>query len=122
MKFPIAYYLLLLYLTVILKPLMPLIGDAWEHTFAESIHIATVHAKYGANHLEKTIAEAGPDNTSRHQTSLKSVEVVPLHITEESQSIRLFALSTGNQHNHYQLDSMPLVFITGNYPPPKLNR
>jgi hypothetical protein len=44
MKFAIAYYLLLIYSTVILKPLIPVAEDALFHCFAEAYHIASVHA------------------------------------------------------------------------------
>ena len=83
MKFPIAYYLLLLYLTVILRPLLPLASDAWGHTFNEAIHIATVHAKYGANHLQSVLADNAAQNNSngKTQNTIKFGEDVPVHLT-----------------------------------------
>ena len=67
MKVPIAYYLLLLYVTVMFKPLIPIVSDAVSHTFAEAIHIATVHAIYGSNHLEKELSETSSEtNTNRN--------------------------------------------------------
>ena len=61
MKFAIAYYLLLIYATVILKPLIPVVEDVLIHCFAEAYHVATVHAKYGNNHLEKELANTNDD-------------------------------------------------------------
>ena len=67
MKFALAYYLLLIYLTVILKPIIPLAEDSLEHCFAEAYHVATVHAKYGNNHLEKQEADTNDDNTTNNK-------------------------------------------------------
>ncbi|MEP6512575.1 MAG: hypothetical protein ABJA79_01805 [Parafilimonas sp.] len=64
---------MLLYLTVVFKPAIPIISDALSHTFADAIHIATVHAKYGNNHLEKELATEGFDNdNSKNQNTVKS--------------------------------------------------
>ena len=46
---------------------MPFIEDSFSHTFKEAIHIATVHALYGNNHLQKEVLENTTDNqTSKH--------------------------------------------------------
>ena len=52
MRYLAAYFLMLFYMVIMLKPLIPVICDAWSHIFAEAEHIATIHAKYGSNHLE----------------------------------------------------------------------
>jgi len=119
MRFPVAYYLLLLYITVMLRPLMPLLGDAWDHAFAESIHIATVHAKYGANHLEKAMADAGADNNSKNQNTVKSVEVVPVHVPEEAVAIHFYFENVVSNYNRLQPCKTPPVFVSCHYPPPK---
>jgi hypothetical protein len=64
MKFATAYYLLLIYATVILKPLIPVAEDVLFHCFAEAYHVATVHAVEGKDHVEKEMAAAGADETS----------------------------------------------------------
>lgn len=62
MKFTIAYYLFLIYATVILKPLIPVAEDTVMHFFGEAYHIATVHAAEGKDHVEKEMADSGKDD------------------------------------------------------------
>jgi hypothetical protein len=123
MRFPVAYYLLLLYLTVMLKPLMPLISDAWDHAFSESIHIATVHAKYGANHLQSVLADNASDNNSngKNQNTVKSAEVMPVHIHQETVTCRFMALTGCIHYNSLQLRRPAKTIILKNYPPPKFS-
>ncbi len=84
MRFPTAYYLMLLYLTVMLKSLLPTINDAVSHTFSEAEHLATVHAKYGDNHLESALARTESDSdNSKNQNTVKTTEPVPVHISED---------------------------------------
>jgi len=78
MRFSIAYYLLLLYTLVMLKPLLPLVCDAWGHAFAEARHIASVHAKYGEHHLEKQLA-AEQDNSTKNEAGIKTFDAAPAH-------------------------------------------
>lgn len=62
-----------------LKPLIPVVEDSLEHCFAEAYHVATVHAKYGNNHLEKEMASTNDDNNNKN--ILKDEDAVPAHIT-----------------------------------------
>ena len=121
MKFPIAYYLLLLYLTVMLKPLMPVISDAWDHTFAESIHIATVHAKYGANHLQSVLADNASENNanSKNQNTVKSSEVVPAHLVENECASMFTSNNTCSTFNPLPVNKCVSVFLAMHLPPPK---
>lgn len=79
MKFTAAYYLLLIYISVIIRPLVPVMTDAAEHFFQGAHHIATVHAKYGEHHVQITIAN---DEKQSKQTpgTLSQDETVQLHI------------------------------------------
>jgi hypothetical protein len=120
MKHPGAYYLVLLYVTVMLKPLMPLISDAWAHTFAESIHIATVHAKYGANHLEKELSATSSENeNNKAHNSVKTEEPFPPHLTftecNDEVSLNAFDIS----YPVFNLNIPEAVFIFNQAPPPK---
>jgi hypothetical protein len=77
MKFAIAYYLLLIYATVILKPLIPVAEDAIMHCFAEAYHIATVHAIEGKDHVEKEMAASGAnDDSSKNQKADKAEQTI----------------------------------------------
>jgi hypothetical protein len=121
MKFPVAYYLLLLYLTVMLRPLMPIICDAWDHTFAESIHIATVHAKYGANHLQSVLADHAAENNTngKTQNTVKSSEVVPAHFMEDEQDCMLTSNNIRKIYNPLPINKCVSVFLSMQVPPPK---
>jgi hypothetical protein len=74
MKFATAYYLLLIYATVMLKPLIPVAEDALFHCFAEAYHVATVHAIEGKNHVEKEMAASGADDTSSKKQQADKAE------------------------------------------------
>lgn len=67
MKFPVAYYLLVLYCSVMVRCALPVMCDAFSHIFNEEQHIATVHAIYGSNHLQAEVANTVADNKSSHQ-------------------------------------------------------
>ena len=56
MKSPAAYYLFLLYCTLMVRCAMPVACDAFSHLFNEEAHIATVHAVYGSHHLQAEVA------------------------------------------------------------------
>ncbi len=79
MRFPSAYYLMLIYLTVMFKPLIPVISDMYSHTFSEAIHLATIHAVYGTHHLEKALATTG-ESDSKDPKNIKSGETYNVHI------------------------------------------
>ena len=80
MKFATAYYLLLIYTTVILKPLIPVAEDALFHCFAEAYHVATVHAVEGKDHVEKEMAASGADEASPKKQQADKAEQ-PIHET-----------------------------------------
>lgn len=73
--------MMLLYLTVMLKPFAPIVLDRFAHAFAEAEHISTVHAIYGANHLENRLADMASENESgKSRHALTGSCEVPLHI------------------------------------------
>src|SRR6476619_1477623 len=87
MKFATAYYLLLIYATVMLKPLIPVAEDALFHCFAEAYHVATVHVLEGKDHVEKEMAASGAeDATPKNQQSYKAEQ--PIHETRTDYTLR----------------------------------
>lgn len=117
MRVPIAYYLMLLYVTVMFKPLIPVVKDTLSHIFSEAIHIATVHALYGSNHLENELSKTSDGVT--HQSCLASEENVQVHVaTNEFQyDLNLTnAILVYPSNKFYKLNS---VFISKAGPPPK---
>ncbi len=82
MKYATAYYLFLLYCTVLLRCAIPVICDALSHICNEEEHLATIHAVYGNNHLQKEVA-AG-ENNSKSATTIKFEEPVQVHLPTNS--------------------------------------
>lgn len=74
-----------------LHPLIPMVCDAWSHTFANAYHIATVHAKFGSRHLEKSLAKSS-DSANKEKNSIKAGESPTVHIfiNEYYPSIKYF--------------------------------
>ncbi len=118
MKFTIAYYLCLIYTTVMFQPLIPLVEDAFAHTFAEAYHIATVHAKYGNNHLEKDLATTS-EGANKNQTSLKQDEVFAVHISAQQIDKEFIASSFKRSYLNSNAAKLPGSFMQVLAPPPK---
>ena len=74
MKSPIAYYLMLLYVTAMLKPLLPIADDWWSHEFNEIEHISLIHAKYRNHHLQKEVADTTSDSENRKDQNASNQE------------------------------------------------
>ncbi len=118
MRWTIAYYLILLYTTVMVKPLIPITSDTLSHLFSETEHIATIHAKYGAHHLEKELSQTNTDNTN-HQTTLSPEEFVLVHIAPNEISYELNLYSNIRQYLEMRPHIFNLIFIFKDTPPPK---
>jgi hypothetical protein len=81
-KFITARFLLLLYGFAAFGQIIPIISDAVSHSFALAIHIATVHARYGTNHLDKEMAGVISHDT-KNQHSAKHIESFEVHFLSE---------------------------------------
>lgn len=120
MRQNIAYYLLLLYLTVMLKPLMPVVGDLASHFFARAYHEATVHAKYGAHHTDKEIANAGAENdAAKHQNNTKAEDPVPLYLFCDETSLNISINQANRVYPDVENTKLPRLLILAPAPPPK---
>ncbi len=85
MKFPAAYYLLLLYCTVMIRCAMPVACDALSHIFNEEEHLAIVHAVYGSHHLQSEISDTVSDNHSaKHSAEQQQNEPTIVHTFTET--------------------------------------
>lgn len=120
MKFALAYYLLLIYSTVILKPLIPVIEDGLSHCFAEAYHIATVHAKYGNNHLENEIAGTS-DNTdnSSNKNTLKEDDAVSVHVVSIEENCCFEIANTILSYIIQPKSPLCKIVLSKTVPPPK---
>lgn len=111
---------MLVYLTVMLNPLIPLVKDAISHSFSEAYHISVIHAKYGANHLENELAGSASENDKdKNQSSIKSEEQIPVHVSIKEYEAD-FSFSIINKYQPAQKNiSLPVVFLAKHCPPPK---
>lgn len=121
MRFTTAYYLVLLYVTVMFKPLIPLIGDAWSHIFNEAEHVGTVHAIYGKNHLDNSLAKEGAENDRKNHNTVKSEEPTPVHVSADECSYDFSVTAACKIFYHYFNNNLPRVLISKIAPPPKFS-
>lgn len=120
MRHTTAYYLMLLYITVMIKPLIPFIQDEWSHEFHEIEHISIVHAKYGSHHLEKELTDADSNNDkSKSQNTVKSEDRVPLHVLTQANNFDPLVNNSSIQYRSFKLCNLPLISIVNLGPPPK---
>ena len=113
---------MLLYVTVMLKPLIPIVSDALSHTFSEAIHIATVHAIYGSNHLGKELAgTASDDVNNKPQKSINTEDQVTVHISANECLYNFSVQRTDNPFSLLKLFKLKAGFILKQSPPPKFS-
>jgi hypothetical protein len=119
-KADIAYYLLILYATVMFKPLIPIITDAWEHEFNEVAHLSLVHEKYGSHHVEKELAgNSQDDDHGKNPNSLKSEDQVPFHLGIEEYNSHASSSTFDKQFMLIKHTILLSVCINRKGPPPK---
>jgi hypothetical protein len=119
MRYPGAYYLLLLYATLVLQPLLVVTQDFLSHTFEDAIHIATVHAKYGNNHVEIELAQTNSDDNGKNHDSPKSEEQIPAHVFPNPFDHCFNSNLVIDQFVPLKPNKLPSVFISKQIPPPK---
>ena len=113
MKHPAAYYLLLLYCTLMVRCAMPVACDALSHLFNEEAHIATVHAVYGSHHLQAEVAGAASDTQSSKHTNSGQDEPTVVHTYTSGYStvsISSTLLLTQFPSHLYPLPSVSLLY------------
>ena len=122
MKSDIAYYLLLLYITVMIHPLLPVAHDWWEHEFNETEHLSHVHSHKGNDHLEKELKNSNSENTTnKNQNSLKAEDQVSFHVSPSIYKDNFSVNKTHLQHQLLNLNKPAFVFIFLKSPPPKFS-
>ncbi len=104
-----------------LRPLLPIVSDAWGHTFNEAIHIATVHAKYGANHLQSVMADNAAQHATgdKNQTTSKPAPAAPWHIPAKAATYSITQPTNKNRYTVLKCERIP-GFISITAPPPKM--
>jgi len=119
MKFALAYYLILIYATVMLKPIIPLAQDAIVHCFAEAYHEATVHAMEGNDHVEKEMADSGADDdATKNQKADKTEQTIhETGVVYVFHFINLYSLVCNYPFINAPLSNTYIAFIN---PPPRV--
>lgn len=122
MKFSVAYYLVLLYLLVLLKPLIPLIADTWNHEFNNLTHISLIHAKYGNNHLQKELSETASDKKGdKKQHIVNSPVDVSFHLVQPDLNFTFFEAVNNPIYLIFNFEATSFIFIQNQGPPPKVS-
>jgi hypothetical protein len=111
---------MLLYLTVMVKPLIPIVSDWWQHEFNEMEHISHIHGVYGSHHLQHEIADTSSDNEHcDDKNTLKSEDQVAFHVLANKYKTDYNSTLSGNQFHLLKFLNLPSVFISKKGPPPK---
>lgn len=119
MRSPAAYYFLLLYLTVIGKPLLPVAADWWAHTFDEARHVALVHAKYGCHHLQNEIAAGSQTDHSNNPGLLKAEDSVCVHLSPAICDVDFSTPKAPVSFLSINRNKLPFLLQAIQLPPPK---
>lgn len=120
MKFTTAYYLLILYVTVIIKPFVPVITNIWDHAFNEVEHVCTVHAVYGEKHADAEFGKASSANENgKNQSTLHSQEPVPVHVSVNEYKAELIQPCVEKIYADLLLYIFPDSYYSIVIPPPK---
>jgi len=121
MRATIAYYMLILYVTVMFKPLIPIAQDFLSHTFSEAIHIATVHAIYGSNHLQKELSESNSDNENTKHSNSTGEDQVTVHVTCDVYGYYFDNIIIGKAYSSFNQRNLIPGFLSKHSPPPKFS-
>ncbi len=119
MRAIIAYYMLILYATLMFKPLIPIAQDILSHTFSEAIHIATVHAIYGSNHVQKEIADNEADNSKHQSTTTNGEDQAKIHIPTMACLYNFYSITSFKNYPSFKYYGLLAGHIIKFSPPPK---
>jgi hypothetical protein len=112
---------MLLYVTIVLKPLVPVVDDWWQHEFNPIKHQIHVHSIYGSNHLQKELAKENSNGNSKNQNALKSQDQVSFHVSPEIGKYDSTLNKINIQHFSFISGKLPFVLISNQGPPPKFS-
>ncbi len=120
MKKGILYILIVSYSTLMLKPVLPYVSDAFAHAFWYSQHMATVHYVNGKFHLHKEVMEETKKNTNdANPLSLKKEQSQQEHLVTEIKIPQPTLLIMKEYFSEYSLSLFP-SHTEKNYPPPRV--
>ncbi len=109
-------------MTVMLKPLLPIVSDFWSHEFNGLEHISLVHAKYGNEHLQKELAENSAGNESnKSQNTVKFEDQVSFHLAQQVIKYDFLFRTNDIQYAHFYLGKLLFIPLSNQGPPPKFS-
>ena len=104
----LSYFLLCIYATIMIKPIMPTIVDVFAHIFNYSEHMATVHFENGKYHVHYDYIEAAKNNTQEDSTTNSLVKKVFL-THEHTIATTLIPLFFQENSSCFQLHNTPTL-------------
>jgi hypothetical protein len=118
-RFTTSYFLFVLYVIAVFGQLIPIASDFISHSFSEAIHIATVHAKYGSNHLGREIENTTRDNTNNH--SSKITENFDVHLLSEQYHHDVHGMVHSSDFHSLKSPDAEIIFLNKVSQPPKVS-
>ncbi len=112
-----AYYCLLLYLSAIFKPVVPIVKDMLAHSFWKMEHMETIHHHHGDNHAHLEI-EKSSDQNKGTPTATKWEEPVSVHLSLQKTIVFYNHLLAKKNYRIYNSD-LSASIIQMITPPPK---
>lgn len=120
MRYLSAYYLLLFYLTILIRPIVPILENFLDHEFSETIHVSTIHARFGSNHLEVQLAAKSSENRQDKENNTLGYEMYNSLYTFKKESFFSFSIyQTINNFPLLKCQSIDLIFLAVKKHPPK---
>lgn len=105
-----------------LKPLLPIVDDWWEHEFNPIEHEIHVHMVYGKHHLQKELADENSNNdNNKNQNTLKLQDQVSSHVSPLICKYDPSPDKIDIQYSGFIMNKLPFVLISNQGPPPKLS-
>ena len=121
MRKTIAYYLLLIYISAIISPALPLLADVVAHNFNQAVHISTVHMVYGAQHVENEMAAENEKSAKGgHQSPERDVENIAVHLLQSCMHLSFVHCILIADFPPFMVNKLPLWFAFQNVPPPNI--
>ncbi len=111
---------MLLYLTMMVRPVLPIVIDWYQHEFNEIEHLACVHAQYGSQHLQREVAESAAENGQPKKVSCTAFEdPIPFHIPITEAPYAVLANLNRLEFFHNIAGKLPQTYILCDGPPPR---
>ena len=112
---------MLIYTTVMLKPLMPIASDCYAHAFNGMSHIATVHAQFGSNHLQKEMEDMTKGDSGKAGNVTKNITEVPVQVVIDEVVDINFPNNASLDYFSFFLHFFPVSYLALLGPPPKFS-